>query len=356
MTTVHDALALVLNAIESGDIATANAIAGQLLPQVPRQPDLLHLLATIADRNGKPVEAMAWRRLAIASRACLRAAALQAQGAIAEARTLYEEALKVDTYNLDACNALGALNQRSSPPDPDSARYGRPPLNFYETKLGRYSLPSDAPNDVIMLRMKAGQLFEAEIVDALRPYVRQSSVVIDVGANFGQMSLTFSAMVGKDGQVYSIEADDYIYYVLRTNLKNNGAENVTSIFAAAYDSNGASLRYPRQDFKEHGAYGSYGIDPNAQEGREVLTMTIDSLKIERPVSVIKVDIQGSDLFALRGARDTIAQHKPAIIFEFEQQFQEKFSTSFNDYVEFIGSIGYRVEKTVNAINYLIVPA
>src|SRR5580700_4253773 len=186
MTTVHDALALVLNAIESGDIATASSIANQLLRQVPGQPDLLHLLATIADRNGKPVEAMAWRRRATASRACQRAAALQASGSIAEARTLYEEALKVDTYNVTACNGLGSLNQLPTPPDPEGARYGRPPLSLYQTKLGRYSLPSDAPNDVIMLRMKAGQVFEAEIVEALRPYVRQRSVVIDVGANFGQ--------------------------------------------------------------------------------------------------------------------------------------------------------------------------
>jgi len=44
-----------------------------------------------------------------------------------------------------------------------------------------------------------------------------------------------------------------------------------------------------------------------------------------------------------------------ILFEYEEQFQMEFNTSFQDYLDFIYSISYKVERTVNAINYLIVP-
>jgi FkbM family methyltransferase len=204
--------------------------------------------------------------------------------------------------------------------------------------------------------MKAGQVFEQEIIDALRPYVRENSVVVDVGANFGQMSLIFSDWVGPNGLVYSIEADDYIHHVLSKNVTNNGKSNVRPIFAAAFDTLGKTLLYPRQDFKEHRAYGSYGLDPTAAEGRSVPTITIDSLAIDRDVSVVKVDIQGSDLLALRGARETIAKHKPVIIFEFEEELQHNFGTTLGQYMEFVNSIDYRIAKTINGINYLIEPA
>ena len=80
-----------------------------------------------------------------------------------------------------------------------------------------------------------------------------------------------------------------------------------------------------------------------------------SLQIKEPISFIKVDIQGCDLFALQGAKETILKNKPAIIFEYEEQFQEEFNTTFNDYVEFVKSINYKFVKTYMDINYLVVP-
>jgi hypothetical protein len=94
---------------------------------------------------------------------------------------------------------------------------------------------------------------------------------------------------------------------------------------------------------------------NATAGRTVKTLTIDRLNINTPISFMKVDIQGSDLFALRGAVETIKRHRMPIIFEFEQQFQAEFRTSFQDYVDFVNSISYRFAKLVMDINYLIVP-
>jgi hypothetical protein len=61
------------------------------------------------------------------------------------------------------------------------------------------------------------------------------------------------------------------------------------------------------------------------------------------------------LAAMRGAVNTIAKNKMPIIFEYEEQFQKDFNTSFQDYVDFVNSIGYKFLNTVQDINYLIVP-
>ena len=101
-----------------------------------------------------------------------------------------------------------------------------------------------------------------------------------------------------------------------------------------------------------------GIDPTAKEGRVVKSCTIDSLNIKGPISFMKVDIQGSDLFAMIGARQTIARSRMPILFEYESQFQREFGTSFAKYEFFTRDIGYWFAKVVASYvpNYLIVPA
>jgi FkbM family methyltransferase len=227
---------------------------------------------------------------------------------------------------------------------------------LYETATGRYYLPSDAPReDPVIHCIKTGAIFEPEVIEIAKAYIRPGSTVLDVGANFGQMSVFFSRFVGAAGQVHSFEADPFVYELFVRTLAANNCQNVTAHLGAVYDRPDQQLFYPVQDFKRFQAYGSYGIEPNATAGRTVKSLTIDGLNINTPISFMKVDIQGSDLFALRGALETIKRHRMPIIFEFEQQFQAEFGTSFQDYVDFVNSISYRFEKLVMDINYLIVP-
>ena len=228
-------------------------------------------------------------------------------------------------------------------------------LNFYKTPIGAYYLPTDRTNDAVINCMKYGEVFEPEIIDTAKLYVKEGSTVLDVGSNFGQMTTLFSKMAGETGKVYSFEADDFVFDVFKRNIETNGCKNVQPCFGAVHYKAGETFYFPVQDFERFGSYGSYGIDPNAKKGREVKTITIDSLKINTPISFMKVDIQGSDLFAMQGAVETIRKNKMPILFEFEQQFQDEFKTSFQDYVDFVDSIEYKFEKVIMGINYLIVP-
>lgn len=231
----------------------------------------------------------------------------------------------------------------------------KPSLRIFRNKAGRFAVPLFPDDDVITQSIVAGTVFEPEIVEIARQYIRPGTVAIDVGANFGQMTMLFSGMVGPEGAVYSIEADDYVHHVLTTNIALNGAANVTALQKAAHERDGEVVYFPEQDFVKFHTYGSYGIAHNASVGRRVETMTIDSLNIQREVSFMKVDVQGCDLFAMRGAVETIAKHKMPIIFEYEEQFQDDFQTCFDDYVNFVREIGYRFVKTVKSINYVIAP-
>lgn len=231
----------------------------------------------------------------------------------------------------------------------------KPSLDLVDNPAGKMFVPVIPDGDIIGQTIRKGEIFDINIIQCAEKYIRPGTTAIDVGANFGQMSLLFSRMVGPLGQVFSIEADDYVGHVLAENVRVNGIQNIRIVNNAVHNVTGNTVFFPDQDFVRFSTYGSYGIDPQATSGREVTTVKIDDLGIDGPVTFMKVDVQGCDLFAMEGAKNLILKNKMPIIFEYEEQFQADFGTSFQDYVNFVIGIGYEFVKTVDGINYLIAP-
>ena len=230
-------------------------------------------------------------------------------------------------------------------------------LNLYDTPTGKYYLPSFLKKDIVSNSIKRGLNYDDEIIELAKKYITPQSVFLDVGANYGQMSIVLSGFMDSigGGKVYAFEAEPFVGEILQKNVLLNNCSNIEILLGAVHNKSGDKLVFPEPDFKRFDSYGSYGIDLLAHQGRTVETLTIDSLNIPEKISFIKVDIQGSDLFALQGARESILKNKPVIVFEFEEQLQNEFKTSFNEYVEFVRSINYRFEKILSNVNYLIVP-
>jgi FkbM family methyltransferase len=181
-----------------------------------------------------------------------------------------------------------------APPPPISVRTEN--LKLYHTVTGDYWLPEDAKLDIVRNAIIANQIFDNDIFAYAKKYIEEGSVVLDVGANFGQMSVLFSQVTGNKGKVYSFEAEDFVFDILKKNIAENKRDNIIPVFGAVYDSTGEKLVFPIPDFKRFPTWGSYGPDyTNTQIGREVPTLTIDSLNIDKKVSFIKIDVQGGDL-------------------------------------------------------------
>src|SRR5687768_2252227 len=64
-------------------------------------------------------------------------------------------------------------------------------FNYYETPIGNYYLPK-LENDGIASEMRSGRFFEPEVIEIVKKYIQPGSIVLDVGANFGQMAIEFS--------------------------------------------------------------------------------------------------------------------------------------------------------------------
>ena len=227
---------------------------------------------------------------------------------------------------------------------------------YYETPIGNYYLPAEAPDDIIAFQMRRGRVFEPEVVEVARRFIRPGSAVIDVGANYGQMSLIFAGLTGPEGRVYAIEAHKRVHDILAMNVEANGADNIVSIFGPAHFESGRTFHFPQELLEGVRSYGASFIPLRGTTGCPVESLRIDDFAIDRPVSFMKVDVQGFDLFAMRGAVEAIARYRMPILFEFEQPLQQEYGTRFQDHADFVRSIGYEFTETVLKNNYLIEPA
>lgn len=229
-------------------------------------------------------------------------------------------------------------------------------LSYYETATGNYYLPTKATKDIIAKAIINNEIFEKEVVELAQKYIKKNTSVLDVGSNFGQMAVLFANSVGVEGKVYAFEADDFIYSILKKNISANKLDGkVIPNFGAVHNKTNETLIFPEHNLSRWDTYGAYGIDYNAKEGRQVKTLTIDSLNIEEPISFMKVDVQGGDLLALQGAVKTIEKNKMPILFEYEYHLEEEFNLCFQDYVDFVNKINYRFHKVINGHNFLIIP-
>lgn len=146
----------------------------------------------------------------------------------------------------------------------------------------------------------------------------EGKVIYDIGAHVGAYALYFSGRVGPRGRVVAFEPQPENFRKLRRNLERNGVENV-SAFALGL---GAS-RERRTIFMLPGMTTTASMATDADtpfrlragEGRiEALDELIEELNLPRP-DFLKMDVEGMEGEALRGARRTLRRWRPDLLIE-----------------------------------------
>jgi FkbM family methyltransferase len=144
--------------------------------------------------------------------------------------------------------------------------------------------------------------------DAIEP----GSVVLDVGANLG----IYTLLAAKRGaRVFAIEADPRNVEKLRHHVHLNGFEDrvtIVPIAAGDHESTVTLFRFP----------GNSGHS-NLFEGVapvQVRCRTIDSLDLP-PIDVCKMDVEGSELTALKGMEATMNRSpRMKLLIEYAENF------------------------------------
>jgi FkbM family methyltransferase len=158
--------------------------------------------------------------------------------------------------------------------------------------------------------------FSGEETALFRVIVQPGRTVLDVGANIGVHTVELSRLTGPAGVVHAFEPQRLIYQVLCANVALNSLANVFTHHAAA-GSAGGSLLVPALDPGGRHNYGGVSL-LGSPRGERVPMLTIDSLDLG-DCQFIKLDVEGMETEALRGAEATIGRFRPILYVENDRQ-------------------------------------
>ena len=153
---------------------------------------------------------------------------------------------------------------------------------------------------------------------------------IDGGAAYGFWSIRAARYYDR---VFAIEPDGRTFKILQNNVKANGIGNVVCLKSALGSENRKMMFYENGNLES--SILATHMGKNATGPRVWVDMvTVDKLVEEEELSpsVIKLDVEGAELKALEGARNTMQRFRPRLLVEVHHPvLPEEVETLLPDY-------------------------
>lgn len=189
-----------------------------------------------------------------------------------------------------------------------------------------------------LLRNKHWEEFE---ISLFRKCLRAGDTVADVGAHIGMYTLAAAQVVGSKGKVLAFEPSPRNFALLSRNISFNNLHAVTVFNQAVSDKLGTvSLHLEAENTGDNRIYGS----PQARKVVTVTATTLDSVFTESSlnISVVKMDIQGAELQALKGATQLLKHNGDLIIFtEFWPVGLKLAGAKPRDFLKLLSDAGFK---------------
>lgn len=169
--------------------------------------------------------------------------------------------------------------------------------------------------------------YEGETIRMFLPLVRHVETMIDIGANTGLFAL-LAAKANASCRVWAFEPVPFIFEMLQENIRLNRLTNLEAIQAAASDATGETTF-----FVTHTSVGiptdsssCAGFRSDVEEIR-LPTITLDEFVKRQHVfrlDLLKIDAEAAEAKVIRGARETLQQHRPFVICEVLEKVDHAF--------------------------------
>jgi len=166
------------------------------------------------------------------------------------------------------------------------------------------------------------------------------AVVVDAGANIGIYSEFLSRCVGPNGVVHSFEPSPDNFMRLRCATRK--LPNVCPCLAAVGERSGKTMLYVSDKLNvDHRAYPAEG---NRRRAIQVEIVALDDyFKPGERVDLLKLDIQGYELHALRGATRILSENREIkLLLEFWPYGLKQAGLDWNELIEMIEGFAMKI--------------
>lgn len=163
--------------------------------------------------------------------------------------------------------------------------------------------------------------------------LRRGDTMIDCGANVGLTTVAAALRVGSRGRVLAIEPSPTAIAVLEQRKKVHCLRHVALLRAAAGAAPGRALLHEYEDYRGGASSLRPALDRQADRMTEAEVVSLDEAaasNLSGPVRLVKLDIEGAELNALRGACTLIARDKPDLCIELFEGQLAKFGATVDD--------------------------
>jgi FkbM family methyltransferase len=217
-------------------------------------------------------------------------------------------------------------------------------LSQYQTRVRCEDFQLELPNEDISIlpALQKYEMYEPHIQTLFCEIIKNTWTVLDVGANFGQHTVLLSKLAK---EVIAIEASLNNAQFLVANIDINKCENVYPICIGAW-SEKTILTFNENE--NGGAASHLGNLPGAKTYHS-LDIAVDTLDgtldhyVELSginVDFIKMDIEGAELFALKGATKLLSTFPPILIELNNHCSKNFFGYETIEVVRYLQNLGY----------------
>jgi len=204
--------------------------------------------------------------------------------------------------------------------------------------LLRRSLNTAAPHGLTEVKVAAGALagftltldlqtekdywlgtYETNLQLAARQFIQPAMVVYDVGANIGYISLLFASLCGKGGSVHSFEALPANINRFTRNITLNKMQDRIHLNACAVVDSSRPVKFLTHTSGAMGkVLGSAGREESYQNEIQVQGLALDDYVFKKknpPPQLIKMDIEGGEVLAIKGMQRILKEIHPLFFIE-----------------------------------------
>ena len=187
--------------------------------------------------------------------------------------------------------------------------------------------------------------FEKAELHVVETLLRPGMTVLDVGAHHGLYTLLCSKSVGSKGRVVAVEPSPRECRRLARHVRVNHCENVKIVACAASDHCGTTDLHVVDGAFDWGNSLRRPIVSESTYAVRVAERTIDDILFElgiTNVDLIKLDVEGGELAALKGATRLLSgTSRPAILVEVQDIRTQPWGYAARVIVEFLSRLEYR---------------